>query len=394
MGSTTKPTGKRIALVLQGGGALGAYQAGIYQALEEHGLAPDWIAGASIGAINGAIIAGNPVGRRLDRLHEFWHTVALPDLWGAGYLPQAGRQIHSAWSFMAAALTGRPGFFTPRWPSALHPLNGGSPETASYYDTAPLRRLLERLVDFDTLNADTLRLSVGVVNVTTAKPRYFDNRAERLGPEHIMASAALPPAFPAVRIDRELYWDGGIYSNTPLEVVLDVHPRVNTLCFMAALFNPAGPEPRSLPEVEARHKDIIYGTRFERHIETYCRLHHLRRAVMALYERLPREARRDPEVRALAELGCHTTMELVPLIYAARDWELAHKDADFSHTAIEERWAQGYRDASRALEQAPWLQPAPPLAGVVVHHIAPEGEGSPISKSGCGCSGAQHSEQN
>lgn len=253
-GSMRRPAGKRIALVLQGGGALGVYQAGIYQALDEQGFAPDWVGGTSIGAINGAIIAGNPADRRLARLREFWHTVSVPDFWDVARLPALGRQAYSAWSFMMAVLTGRPGFFAPRGPYALAALNGASPETLSYYDTSPLRQLLDRLVDFDILNAHAMRLSVGAVGVTTGKLRYFDNREQRLRPEHILASSALPPAFPAVQVDGELYWDGGIYSNTPLEVVLDDPPWVDTLCFMAALFNPAGRAPRSLPEVEARPK--------------------------------------------------------------------------------------------------------------------------------------------
>jgi NTE family protein len=247
----------------------------------------------------------------------------------------------------------------------------GTAETASFYDTGPLRETLERLIDFDLLNRGSPRLSVGAVNVLTGGLRYFDNRADRLGPEHLMASGALPPGFPAVRIEGELYWDGGIYSNTPFEVVLDHVPRVDTLCFMVSLFNPAGAEPRSVAEVETRHKDILYGTRVQQHVDAYRRIHNLRRALRSLYALLPEEVVHNPEIRELADLGCHTTMHIVELIYPTRDWELTFKDTDFSKTTVEERWHLGYRDASRLLERCPWDDPVSPHAGVIVHSPEP-----------------------
>lgn len=366
-----RPDHKRVALVLQGGGALGAYQVGVYQALEEHGFTPDWVAGTSIGAINAALIVGNQPGDRLARLEEFWRTVSRTDGWEAVPLPDDLRQFHSQWSVLATVLEGRPGFFAPRWPN---PFNPGSAETASYYDTSELRKTLQRLIDFDLINDCPTRLSLGAVQVTTGRLRYFDNQIERIGPEHIMASGALPPSFPAVRVDEKLYWDGGIYSNTPLEVVLDDQPRVDTLCFMVALFNPAGPEPHSIPEVQTRHKDIMYGTRYKQHIENYCRLHNLRRAVRALYERLPQAVQDEPEMAELAKQSCHTTMDIVALFYAARHWELAIKDGDFSWTAIEERRAQGYDDTCGVLKRAAWLEPVPPHVGVAVHEVPHEPE--------------------
>jgi NTE family protein len=256
-GTPKRPAGKRIALVFQGGGALGAYQGGVFQALEEGGYAPDWVAGTSIGAINGGIIAGNTVENRLRRLQDFWEAVSDADFWRVLGDSEAARHASSSWTILRAFALGRPGFFAPRWfqPSVVFPT--GSAETASYYDTAPLRETLERLIDFALLNGGGTRLSVGAVNVLTGGLRYFDSRSDRIGPEHLMASGALPPGFPAVRIEGALYWDGGIYSNTPLEVVLDQVPRTDTLCFMISLFNPAGAEPRSLTEVETRHKDIL-----------------------------------------------------------------------------------------------------------------------------------------
>jgi NTE family protein len=369
-----RPTDKRVALVLQGGGALGAYQAGVFQALDEHGFCPDWVAGTSIGAINSAIVAGNAPENRVARLREFWETVAQEDFWGVARMPDAARQAYSSWSALGAMVAGRPDFFVPRPfnPQAAFPV--GSAETASYYDTAPLRGLLERLIDFDLLNGGSVRLSVGAVNVTTGTQRYFDTKVDRICPEHIMASGALPPGFPAVRVEGELYWDGGIYSNTPLEIVLDDLPRHDTLCFMIALFNPAGPEPRSLAEVESRRKDITYASRAREHIEAFSGTHNLRRAVRALYKALPEELRQEPEFRALADLGCYTTMHIVQLIYPTRPWESAFKDVDFSRASIEDRWALGHRDASRMLRQSPWLEPVSRHTGVVVLDLPPESE--------------------
>lgn len=361
-----RPEIKRIALTLQGGGALGAYQAGVYQALEERGFAPDWVAGTSIGAINGAIIAGNPPGRRAQRLREFWHGVAdrtVGETDGAGESWRQWASLMVAWN---SVLLGRPGFFTPRLGT------GAAPGAPSYYDTAALKTTLEKLVDFDRINAGETRLSVGAVHVTSGRLRYFDNRFQRLGPEHVMASGALPPGFPAVRVDGELYWDGGIYSNTPLEIVLDDHPRVSTLCFMVDLFDPHGAEPRTLPEVMTRRKNIAYASRSSQHLEDYAAMHNLRRAVAALYARLSPELQQDPQVRRLAGLGCRTTMEIVHLGYADRSWELESKDIDFSWDAVQERWSKGYRDALRAIARAPWLDPLPPHTGAVVHELAPE----------------------
>ncbi len=367
-----KPKGKSTAFVLQGGGALGAYQAGVYQALAEYDYTPDWIAGTSIGAINGGIIAGNEEAKRIAKLEEFWRAVSVQDLWDAASLPDMARSVYSFGSALAAMFTGRPGFFEPRpfYPLGDFPLS--SAETASYYDTAPLRKMLEDLIDFDRINDQTIRLSLGAVNIRTGRLRYFDSKKERICPEHIMASGALPPGFPAVQVEGELYWDGAIYSNTPLEIVLDELPRVDTLCFLLALFNPEGPEPRSITQVEDRHKDILYGTRATEHVQAYSKTHNLRRAVRALYARLPEDQRHDPALREFAELGCHTTMHIVQLICPRRDWEVAFKDVDFSWAAIEDRWARGYRDAARMLEWCPWEDPVSPHTGVVVHTLPPE----------------------
>lgn len=367
---------ERIALVLQGGGALGAYQGGVYEALAEQGFTPDWIAGTSIGAINGAIIAGNKPGDRVARLKEFWDLVSEDGFWPMPEENDAGRSAQSQIGIMHSIIMGRPGFFSPRWfdPSLVCPF--GSAETASYYHNEPLRRTLERLVDFDLLNDGSIRLSVGAVNIRTGALRYFDSRGDQLCPEHIMASGALPPGFPAVRIEGELYWDGGIYSNTPIEIVLDDLPRRNTLCLMLSLFNPAGKEPRSVSEVEERHKDIIYATRMHEHVLEYRKIHNLRRSLRSIYALLPQDVRDNPEVREMGDQGCETTMRIVELIYSAQSWETSLKDADFSRAAIEERWSRGCRDATLLLKRSPWQEPVPPHTGVVVYTIKPEADTS------------------
>lgn len=360
----------RVALVLQGGGALGAYQAGVYQTLHENGFMPDWVAGTSIGAINAAIIAGNEPENRVDRLHEFWQTVARTDLWEPAYLPPALRQALDAGATASTIMFGQPGMFTPRIPNPAFGLLSRSAECASYYDTSPLRETLLRLVDFDCLNRrNAIRLSLGAVHVKTGTPRYFDSLFQNIGPEHIMASGALPPGFPPVPVEGELYWDGGIVSNTPLEVVLDDLPRVNTLCFMLDLFNPNGPEPTSLPEVYARLKEIAYANRSDRGIHDYQERHNLRRAVRALYQALPEGKCNDAEFRALNALGCNTTMEIVHLIYRGKPWETVAGDVDFSASAISERWDQGAQDAALAVKEAAWLEPVPPNVGVVIHEL-------------------------
>ncbi|MGH9791628.1 MAG: patatin-like phospholipase family protein [Candidatus Acidiferrales bacterium] len=351
-----RPGTQRVALVLQGGGALGAYQAGVFQALDEHGFTPDWVGGTSIGAINGAIIAGNPPARRFERLRDFWNTVAQQDPVDLRAFPDAVRQAYSFWSAAAACIAGRPGFFSPQpFP------------TTGFYDTRPLREMLAKLVDFDFFNDGAIRFSLGAVHVASGRLRYFDNAFQRIGIEHILASSALPPAFPPVRVDGELYWDGGLYSNTPLDVVLDDYPRVNTLCFMIDLWSARGEEPRSISQTLNRQKDILYASRSEQNIETYQAMHHLRRVIRELYRSLSEAKGAEPAMKKLAESGCHTTMDIVHLGNRDRAWELASKDADFSHTVIDERWQLGHADALRVLERAAWMDPPDTLAGVVVH---------------------------
>ena len=361
-----------IALVLQGGGALGAYQAGVYQALQENGLAPDWVVGTSIGAINAAIIAGNQPSQRVARLKEFWEEVATDDLIDLRTVPDMTRKFNIWMTTMDAMLRGVKGFFTPRQFSLFGSAIAIDPEQASFYDTAELAATLTRLVDFKHLTSEqAMRLTVSAVQVTSGALAYFDSKHQALDLKHVMASGALPPGFPPVRIDGELYWDGGLFSNTPLEVVLDEEPRVNRLCFMVDLWSATGTEPQTLDQVQTRQKDVMYASRSKSHIDEYMRIHNLRRTVRALYDALPPKAKEAADVREMSAYGCDTTVHIVRLPYAGRDWNMASKDINFSRGSIEWRWEQGFRDASRAIERACWLEPVAPHIGVVVHNMAP-----------------------
>jgi NTE family protein len=362
-----------IVLVLQGGGALAAYQAGVYQALHEHELTPDWVVGTSIGAINGAIIAGNERAVRLARLKEFWDTVAHPDIFDMRRVPDEGRKLNTWLATMDAFVRGVPGFFCPR---PFNPFAMGlpvAPDVASFYDTADLAVTLGKLVDLEYLNSDNgIRLTVSATKATTGELVDFDKNRQRLGIEHIMASGALPPGFPPIRIDGELYWDGGLYSNTPLDIVLNEEPSGDTLCFMVDLWSATGPEPTTLFQVQTRQKDVAYASRSRQHINDYLRLHQLRCALREMHEKLPPEQQTPEEARTLLELGCASTIHVVRLAYAGRDWQMASKDVNFSKGSIEWRWEQGYNDTMRARKHEDWLSFGPGIGGVIIHEVVPD----------------------
>lgn len=369
-GASTLPG--QVAFVLQGGGALGAYQVGAFQALEEGGYRPNWFVGTSIGAINAAIMAGNAPERRLERLEAFWQKVSWNMLAAA---PPDGtfRRAFNAMSAWQTTVLGQPGFFQRR---PVNPwfASPSTPAALSYYDPRELRETLEELVDLDRMNDGSVRVSLGAVNVATGQQVYFDSRRQRIGYGHIVASGALPPAFPPVEVDGAWYWDGGIVSNTPLDVIIDHEPRRSTLCFMVDLFDAAGPLPRTMEGVETRRKDIVYASRSEKSIEAHRARHNLRRAVMALWERLPAEAKRNPHLNELAELGCTTTMHIVRLVHRTEPDELASKDYEFSGASVREHREAGYRDTKRMLERPTWLNPVPPDVGVVIHDLPREKE--------------------
>jgi NTE family protein len=363
----------QVVLVLQGGGALGAYQGGVYEALHEAKVEPDWIIGTSIGAINAAIIAGNAVEHRLDRLREFWRRVERNAFWSA---PPAWSGVADSFAAWATVTGGVSGFFetNPRAFLGAHVPLGT--DAAGYYSTAPLRKTLSELVDFALVNRNTPRLMVGAAHVRTSMMHYFDSRKSEIKVEHILASGALPPAFPAVRIDGELYWDGGILSNTPTEAIFDDDPRRNSLIFAVHMWNPTGPEPGTIWEVLHRHKDIQYSSRIANHIMRQREAHRLRHVINELVKCIPDEARRSAMVRELAAYGCPTRMHVVRLLAPRLDNESHIKDIDFSPSGIRSRWQAGYVDTCRALARAPWIGEFGPLDAVVLHEPEPdEGHG-------------------
>lgn len=364
----------RVALVLQGGGALGAYQAGVYQALHENDLTPDWVVGTSIGAINAALIAGNPRETRIDRLREFWETVAHPDAFDLRQVPDALRPWATRLTTLDTFLRGTAGFFRPR---PLNPFALGlpvPPDEASFYSTAELGETLARLVDFDYLNGPSgIRMTVAAVKVTCGTLVNFDSRQRPLGPQHVMASGALPPGFAPVRIDGELYWDGGLYSNTPLEAVLNDEPRTNLLCMMVDLWHADGPEPRTLEEVQTREKDVTFASRSQRHIDAYLQQYKLRRAAHALYKRLPPSMLTQQDRQMMEELGADSTIHIVRLAYAGRDWNMASKDVNFARGSVMWRWEQGYQDGLRAIALGKGCPFSESETGIVVHDL-PSGD--------------------
>ncbi len=349
-----------VALLLQGGGALGAYQGGAYQALDEADIRPDWIAGISIGAINAALIAGNAPEHRVDRLREFWDIVTASPL-TLQHVPSPlirGNFAHglvNQISAFGALVGGAPRFFTPRFPPPyMQP--PGSIEATSYYDTAPLRATLERLVDFDRINAGETRFSVGAVNVRTGNFAYFDNTRDTITPLHVMASGALPPGFPAVEIEGEQYWDGGLVSNTPLQWVLGGQPRRDTLAFQIDLWNAQGPVPGDLTSSSIRQKDIQYSSRTRAATNNFRRQQAIRRAAFKFLQLVPDSLRDTPEYRLLARDADEAVFNIVHLIYRAKIYEGTSKDYEFSRRTMLEHWQSGYNDAMRTLRHPAVLQ--------------------------------------
>jgi NTE family protein len=358
---------RKVGLVLQGGGALGSYQAGVYEALVASEYLPDWVAGISVGAINAAIIAGNAPEHRVQSLRSFWEAITAPTmLW-----PPAPAGLPAEWQHRASALSalmfGQRGFFTPRPPQDWF----SSDKCVSYYETSVLKRTLERLVDFDRIN-DTkdMRLSVGAVNVRTGHFAYFDSEEITIRPEHIMASGALPPGFPPVEIDGEQYWDGGLLSNTPLQYMIDYYPRRSRLVFQVDLFPAHGRVPTNLDEVHEREKDIRYSSRTMMSTNSLREKHDVRHAINELHKLLPADLANTEQAKRLYEHGCVTQMDIVQLIYRPIEPQGALKDFEFSRSTMEARWQQGVSDARSTLDVSPWIAPMPRDIGVRVFDVA------------------------
>jgi NTE family protein len=347
------PLPGQVVLVMQGGGAPGCYQAGVYQAMHEAGIEPDWVIGTSIGAINGAIVAGNKTGDRLDRLHEFWSSL---EGWFAG-----------PWGSLTTLLAGVPGFFSPNPAVAWGVETRVGIERAALYSIDPLKKLLPKLLDFGLINSGKPRFTLGLVNVRRGQMRYFDNREEAIGLDHVLGSSAIPPSFPAVRLDGEAYWDGGIYSNTPVEVVFDDNPRRSSVVFAVQIWHTRSAEPDSIAQVFMRQKDILFGSRSRSHIARHAQLHRMRQVVRELYKMLPEERRNTPEAKALAAYGCATFMNLLEINARPIEGEGNMRDFDFSKAAINARWHAGYADARGMIARRPWEKPVDPLVGVAVY---------------------------
>jgi NTE family protein len=360
---------EKIALVLQGGGALGSYQAGAYAALQRADFKIDWVAGISIGAINGAIICGNPPSLRAERLERFWRQTSSRLLAAPVTGNEASLRLFNETSAAMTAAFGVPGFFEPRMPP---PIPGWpcKPGEVSLYDTKALRETLLGLVDFDLLNAGQIRYSIGAVNARSGNFQYFDTNYQKIGPEHVMASGALPPSFPPVEIDGEYYWDGGIVSNTPLQYVLDVEVEDEDFCvFQIDLFSARGELPATVLEIAQREKDIRYSSRTRLNTDMMSQQHRLRAAIKRLGAKLSAELRDDPDWRALEERGRESATTIVHLIHRRALYESASKDYEFSRATMERNWMDGRKDVEKTLSHPQWINRDRPPGAVRIFDL-------------------------
>lgn len=373
-----RPPFECIALLLQGGGALGAYQAGVYQGLVEAGLHPDWVAGISIGAINAALIAGNAPRERVEKLRMFWEAITADPLGGWSPKPAVenggdlARKWANHWFAMTSVLHGAPGLFSPRMIQPfLQP--SGTPDATSFYDTSALKTTLERLVDFDRINSREMRFSVGAVNVATGNFVYFDNSTHAIRPEHVMASGALPPGFPAIEIEGEHYWDGGLVSNTPLQWVLESSQRQDTLAFQVDLWSARGAVPRTLGEVATRQKEIQYSSRTRASSDQFKKEQKLRNALADLFSKLPDDLKSTPEFALLNPEAGRKVYNIIQLIYRSKEYEGESKDFEFSGQSMEDHWAAGHCDTIRTLRHPEVLQRPSGADGVSTFDLAAHG---------------------
>ncbi|MFZ6691870.1 patatin-like phospholipase family protein [Undibacterium sp. SXout20W] len=367
-------TQQSTVLILQGGGALGAYQAGVYQELHGHQTPIDWVIGTSIGAINGALIAGNPPEKRVSQLRAFWDSLAPNATHRATFWPSFAPWIgvNSTMNTVGTMINGVNGFFSPR-PGAAWDINAKVPlNQVGFYDTSPLKSTLEKYVDFDYLNQGNVRLCVCAVDLDNGQSAVFDSSKQVIRPEHIMASGALPPGFPPVEIDGRAYWDGGVYSNSPLEIFLEEGGNKDALCFMIDLWDPTETRPSSISEAMARYKNIQYASRSKEQLLAYQKIHDLQRAIRTISEHLPAAARNGKALKPLISLGCDHTINVVNLIMKALPDDHYFKDVDFSSSTVQARWEAGAHDCQRALKHKAWLQPLPPHAGLIIHELPQE----------------------
>ncbi|MGC1182802.1 patatin-like phospholipase family protein [Legionella sp.] len=368
-----KPTYDQIACCFQGGGALGAYQVGVLRALDEAGYYPDWFTGTSIGAINAAIAAGNPKNIRVEKMCQFWEKIATPTFINNSLFANdfSTRQIQHLLSAQSSLLFGQPGFFVPRIPPVI-PGYDTTPDKLSYYDINPLKNSLEEFIDFDRINSGSTRLSLGAIEICSGEIEYFDSLKQKIGPEHIMASGALPPSFPAVEIEGKYYWDGGISSNSPASYVLSKgNCSQKLLCFAIHLFDSYGLQPRTLNDVNMRKKDITYSSRFSKTIHLYQEIHELKNSIHILSQFVPPEEKENPEIKLCICKGRESAIALVRFLYEQDESECESKDYEFSSKSISERIEKGYCDGLRAVKTSPWLSPVSPTTGIALYDMSP-----------------------
>ncbi|HEX7641740.1 MAG TPA: patatin-like phospholipase family protein [Burkholderiaceae bacterium] len=365
-------TDNETVLILQGGGALGAYQAGVFECMHKHNIEVDWVIGTSIGAINSAIIAGNPPEKQLEQLQGFWDSLIpdfAPTFW-PGMVPwmNVTRSIET----IDTLINGVDGFFKPRTGAMWDLTAEVDIERAGFYDTSPLKATLEKFVDFDYLNSGAMRISVCAVDIDDGQGVVFDSAKEEIRPEHIMASGALPPGFPPIVIDQRAYWDGGVYSNSPLEVFLGEDGRRSSLCFMVDLWDANERRPETMSQVLARYKDIQYASRSKEQLALYQKIQDMQRAIRLLTDNLSAAARKKEELQPAIELGCDHTVNIVHLVMKALPHDTQFKDIDFSADTLSRRWQAGAHDCGRALRHKSWLRPMPPHAGLAIHELPRE----------------------
>jgi NTE family protein len=368
-------------LLLQGGGALGAYQAGAYQGLVEAGMAPDWVVGISIGGFNAALIAGNPPERRVERLREFWERLSSHAPLIPPPLFDPVRPMLNQLSASASLLFGVPYFFNRRMPPPLFFTPAESPERLSYYDTEPLRETLEELVDFDLINRERVRLSLGAVSLTTGQSVYFDNHNTQIGPDHVRASGALPPGLPPVKLDGDYYWDGGVVSNTPLMYVLENLPRMRALVVQVDIFRPDGELPKDMDEVMRRNLDVRFSSRLPLGTEQIKKLAEMKAALTRLLGKLPASLRNDPDVQKLAPIRNVGEMTIARLTNRGLSHAGYSMDYEFSRATVKELWATGLEDVRRSVAAIGSMQPTEIGCIARLYDLPPEGESAAIMKS-------------
>lgn len=357
---------KRIALACQGGGSLGAYHIGAYQAMQEAGYLPDVVSGISIGAFTAALIAGNNPEDRMEKLKAFWDTISWPEIMNGMPIPPEMRKMHNAMTSMQGFIFGQPNFFEPRIPGAKHQPKG-TLGAISHYDTSKLKGTLLKFVDFDRINSQKTRLLLGATRIKDGQLVFFDSAKMKIGPEHVMASGAFPPGFPPVEIDGDMYWDGGCVSNTPLEGIYEIEPRVHTLVFMIDLFNPIGEVPKDMEGVSIRSKDIMFTSRTAHHIDQVSKRHNLKKALGHVLSKIPADLKNDPIIKEIKDYASDADFDIVHILYNAPSYEVDTKDCEFSKTSIKDRADHGYADMKKAVENSPWLREPVPHAGSHVH---------------------------